>query len=89
MYMITSYEVFVPALMGSGSSLRTGLKVRELGCNKVLVVYDKGLKDVGISDKIVENLNAARIETICFDGVLPDPPAVSYTHLTLPTILRV
>lgn len=74
--MITSYEVFVPALMGSGSSLRTGLKVRELGCNKVLVVYDKGLKDVGISDKIVENLNAAGIETICFDGVLPDPPDI-------------
>ena len=72
--MITSYEVFVPSIMGSGASLRTGLKVRELGCKKVLVVYDKGLKAVGIADTIVENLENAGIKTVCFDGVLPDPP---------------
>lgn len=72
--MITSYNVFVPSLMGSGASLRTGIKVRELGCKKVLVVYDKGLKAVGITDTIVENIQNAGIETICFDGVLPDPP---------------
>lgn len=72
--MITSYNVFVPAVMGSGASLRTGLKVRELGCKKVLVVYDKGLKDVGIADTIVENIQNSGIQTICFDGVLPDPP---------------
>jgi alcohol dehydrogenase len=72
--MITSYNVFVPSIMGSGSSLRTGIKVRELGCKKVLVVYDKGLKAVGIADTIVENIQNSGIETICFDGVLPDPP---------------
>lgn len=73
--MITSYEVFVPAVMGSGSSLRTGILVRnKLGCEKVLVVYDSGLKATGIADTIVENLQNAGIETVCFDGVLPDPP---------------
>ncbi len=72
--MITSYEIFVPALMGSGSSLRTGLKVRELGCKKVLVVYDKGIKDVGIAGNVVENIQNAGIETICFEDVVPDPP---------------
>lgn len=72
--MITSYNVFVPAIMGSGASLRTGLKVQELGCKKVLVVYDKGIKDVGIADKIVQNIHNASIETICFDDVVPDPP---------------
>ena len=72
--MITSYNIFVPAIMGSGASLRTGLKVRELGCKKVLVVYDKGLKDVGIADAIIENIQNAGIETVCFDKVLPDPP---------------
>lgn len=72
--MITSYEVFVPVIMGGGASLRTGLKVRELGCKKVLVVYDKGLKDAGIAGTIVENIQNAGIETVCFDGVLPDPP---------------
>lgn len=72
--MITAYEIFVPAVMGSGASLRTGLKVRELGCRKVMVVYDKGLKTAGIADTIVENIENAGIETVCFDGVLPDPP---------------
>jgi len=72
--MITSYNVFVPVIMGSGASLRTGLKVRELGCKKVMVVYDKGLKATGIPDTIVENIKNAGIDTVCFDGVLPDPP---------------
>lgn len=72
--MITSFDIFVPLIMGSGSSLRTGLKVRELGCKKVLVVYDKGIKDAGIAGTIVENIQNAGVETVCFDGVLPDPP---------------
>lgn len=72
--MITSYEIFVPMLMGSGASLRTGLKVRQLGCKKVLFVYDKGLKDVGIADVIADNLKNAGIEIVIFDKVLPDPP---------------
>jgi len=72
--MITSFNIFVPVIMGSGSSLRTGLKVRELGCKKVLVVYDKGIKDAGIAGAIVENIQNAGVETVCFDEVLPDPP---------------
>src|SRR5690554_5870845 len=72
--MITSYNIFVPALMGSGASLRIGLKVRELGCQKVLIVYDKGIKAVGIADRIVENIQNVGIETVIFDEVLPDPP---------------
>lgn len=74
--MITAYNVFVPIIMGRGSSLRTGLKVRELGCKKVLVVYDKGLKAIGIADIILENLQNAGIATVSFDGVVPDPPDI-------------
>ncbi|AKL96441.1 alcohol dehydrogenase, class IV [Clostridium aceticum] len=72
--MITSFNVFVPAIMGSGASLRTGIKVREMGCKKVLMVYDKGLKDVGIADVIVQNIQSAGVETVIFDKVVPDPP---------------
>ncbi len=72
--MITSYQFFVPALMGSGAFLRTGLKARELGCTKVMVVYDQGLKSTGMTDTLMENIQAAGIKTVSFDGVLPDPP---------------
>lgn len=72
--MITSFNVFVPLIMGSGSSYRTGIKVREMGCNKVLVVHGKGMKASGIADRIIENLQNAGVETVIFDKVLPDPP---------------
>lgn len=72
--MITSYEQFVPIVMGCGSMLRTGLKVRELGCKKVLVTHGKNLKKTGYVDILVENLESAGIKAVCFDGVQPDPP---------------
>ncbi len=72
--MITTYKVFVPSVIGSGSSLRTGLELKQLNIKKVLVVYDEGMKKVGISDKILNNLEAAGIEYIVFDKVIPDPP---------------
>ena len=30
--------------------------------------------DFGIAQPIIDNINDAGIETVCFDGVLPDPP---------------
>ena len=63
-----------PILFGIGSAQATGEKLKGFGCKKVLVVYDKGIKDSGIADKIVEIIKAAGIETVCFDGVLADPP---------------
>lgn len=74
--MITSFNVFVPVVMGSGSSYRTGIKVRELGCKKVLVVHGKGMKASGIADRIIENIQSAGVETIIFDKVEPDPPDI-------------
>lgn len=72
--MITSFNVFVPLIMGSGASYRTGIKVRELGCSKVLVVHGKGMKASGLADRIIENLQNAGVETVAFDKVQPDPP---------------
>ena len=72
--MVTSYSVFVPALMGSGSSKRIGINLRAKGHKKAFVIYDKGMWDFGIAQPIIENLNMAGIKTECFDGVSPDPP---------------
>ena len=32
------------------------------------------MMDFGIAQPIIDNINDAGIETVCFDGVLPDPP---------------
>ncbi|NLL58096.1 MAG: iron-containing alcohol dehydrogenase, partial [Firmicutes bacterium] len=72
--MITSFSRTVPVLFGPGASLQTGLKVKELGAQKVLCVYDKGIKSAGIADKIIDNLKAAGLQVVIFDDVKADPP---------------
>ncbi len=63
-----------PILFGCGSAQAAGQKLKEFGCKKVLVVYDKGIKAAGIADKIISIINEAGIETVCYDNVQADPP---------------
>lgn len=60
--------------MGSGSSKRIGITLRAKGFKKAYVIFDKGMVDFGIAGPIIENLNMANIETVCFDKVTSDPP---------------
>ncbi len=63
-----------PLLFGVGTSKRTGEKLGEFGCKKVLVVYDAGVKAAGIADRIIKIINDAGIQTVTYDGVQADPP---------------
>lgn len=63
-----------PVLFGAGASEQTGVKVKELGCKKVLCVHGKVIKQTGIADKIIANLTGAGIEVVPFAEVEPDPP---------------
>ncbi|HEY95029.1 MAG TPA: iron-containing alcohol dehydrogenase [Dehalococcoidia bacterium] len=63
-----------PALFGEGTSLQTGERLKTLGCKKVLAVYDQGVKQAGITDKIIESIREQEIEVAVFDGVKADPP---------------
>ncbi len=72
--MISTSAHSVPLIFGEGASLRTGMKAKELGMTKVMLVCDKGVKNAGVVDPIIENLQNAGMEVTLFDGVLPDPP---------------
>lgn len=72
--MIETYDVFVPATMGYGSSKRIGMDLAKAGHKKVFLVYDKGMWDFGIAQPVIANLQATGIEVITFDGVVADPP---------------
>lgn len=61
-------------LFGEHTSYQTGKKTKALGCSKVLCVYDKGIKNAGIVDPIVENMEKVGLEVVHYDGVLADPP---------------
>ena len=63
-----------PILFGRGTSNLVGERLKDFGCKKVLVVYDKGIKAAGVADKIIDLIKAAGIGVVEFDKVEADPP---------------
>ena len=63
-----------PILFGCGSSDKTGEKLRLFGCTKVMLVYDRGIKNAGIADRIISSVRSAGLEAVCFEDVHADPP---------------
>lgn len=70
------FEFGIPAhvTFGNGSSKKAGDILMNENINKVLCVYDKGVKDAGIVDEIIQSLEASEIEVVTYDKVLPNPP---------------
>jgi alcohol dehydrogenase len=71
----TTYGFFIPSvtLMGVGSANEVGAKAAELGAKKVMIVTDAGLNKMGVADKIAENIKAAGVEVLIYDGAEPNP----------------
>lgn len=67
-------EQKVKVLFGAGCVSQTGEMAKEEGYNKAFVVYDQGVKDAGIADKVLKNLDEAGIKYVTFDKVKSDPP---------------
>lgn len=63
-------------LSGAGSVANIGEMVVEAGYKKPFVVYDEGIKNCGIAEKVVSCLKASGLETVEFDRTQPDPPDV-------------
>lgn len=63
-----------PVLFGLNMSLRTGMRLKGMGCTRVLFVYDQGIKKAGIPDKIIQNCEALGIKTYVYEDVQADPP---------------
>ena len=69
-----SVNHLTPLFFGPHMSLRTGMRLREMGVTKVLFIYDQGVKKAGIPDKIIKNVEAMGIKVSVYEGVQPDPP---------------
>ncbi len=72
--MICSYNILAPVTFGSGSVSQTGRICSELGGHKALIVTEKALVKLGLTDKVCASLKEAGIEYAIYDGVLPDAP---------------
>lgn len=63
-----------PVLFGTGSSERIGEKLKEMGCTKVMVVYDPGIAKAGIADKVIGYIENAGVQVVRYGDVQADPP---------------
>jgi alcohol dehydrogenase len=69
------YGYFMPTvnLMGAGAVSEVGKQAKILGGSKALVVTDKVLVSVGITEKVVSFLKENGVDTALYDGVNPNP----------------
>lgn len=69
------YSYFMPTvnLMGAGAVSEVGKQAKILGGSKALVVTDKVLVSVGITEKVVSFLKENGVDTALYDGVNPNP----------------
>ncbi|GLI36999.1 iron-containing alcohol dehydrogenase [Geobacter hydrogenophilus] len=70
-----TFGFFIPTvtLMGVGSSKETGAQVKALGAKKALLVTDKGISAMGMADQIKQQVEAAGVAVVIFDGAEPNP----------------
>ncbi len=61
------------AFAGAGSARQLCAHIARSGARRVLVVTDKPLRELGISDNAVAGLVDAGLELVWYDGVQPDP----------------
>ncbi|MBR3555521.1 MAG: iron-containing alcohol dehydrogenase [Oscillospiraceae bacterium] len=66
-----------PILFGIGAAARTGLELQKLGCKKVLAVFDKGVEQAGVAEKVLKAIRDAGIEIVVYNNVQADPPVWS------------
>ncbi|MBU8909283.1 iron-containing alcohol dehydrogenase, partial [Desertibacillus haloalkaliphilus] len=69
-----TFEVPTAIKHGIGSIKHVGDEVKNLGVSKALLVTDPGIYNAGVANPVVESLQAAGIEVVLFDKVVPNPP---------------
>jgi len=60
-------------LEGPGSVKQLPSLIKEKGFNKVLIVTDKGITNLGLMNGMLEALESAGVEYYIYDGVQPNP----------------
>lgn len=70
-----SYNFFASSNVNFGKDAIATLPeiLKELNVNKVMVVCDKMIMEVGIGTKVIEEAKKAGVEITVYDGVIPNP----------------
>jgi len=69
------YGFFIPSvtLMGIGAHKEIPNKIKALGSKKPLLVTDKGITAVGITQQMVDLLKANGMDCVVYDDTIPNP----------------
>lgn len=69
------YGFFIPSvtLIGLGAHKEIPAKIKALGGTKPLLVTDKGITKVGLTEKIVKLLKDAKMDCVVYDETIPNP----------------
>lgn len=68
-----NFSVPSKVIFEKGSTASVPEIINDLQANDVLFVYDKGIKDAGIADKVIAPVEKAGINVTHFTGVYPNP----------------
>ena len=79
--MSVNYTQYAPVLYGCGAVNELPAKIKELGAETVLCVYDRGVAGCGIGGRILGIIRDAGITAYAFEEVLPEPPDYQIDNL--------
>lgn len=80
--MIYEMTQEVPVLAGRGAVREMAARLKNLyKVRKVMVVYDQGVKEAGLSERVLEALKAQKLECMCYDRVERDAPDYTVDEL--------
>ncbi len=70
-----AYNFFVhnDLTFGKGAVAELPNILKSEGLDKIMIVYDEGVKVAGIAEKVVAQVDAAGVEYVIYDRVLPNP----------------
>lgn len=72
--MAYTFDLPTKIVIGEGCSAQLGEFVAKTKAKRVMCIFDKGVDAAGIVKPLIANMEAAGMEVMPFDGVLPDPP---------------
>lgn len=72
--MVQRYSQLCPVAFGAGAASTTGDVAKELGFKRVLIVTDENVEKIGHSQKVIDSLTAAGMETFLFADCEMDAP---------------
>lgn len=52
---------------------KAGIMCKMMGASKAMLVFDQGIRDAGIADKVISILEAVNVDVVEFTKIVPDP----------------